>query len=224
MGESLMIKVMIADDQQLFMEGTKFLLECDKEIKVTALASNGQDAYEKCLIELPDVILMDIMMPVLNGVEATEKIKAEFPSVKIIILTTFDDDESIVKALEKGADGYMLKETSQMELIHTVKGIHMGMGIIHQNTYQKMVNKVVTSQNKLNILNKDNGSEINLPKNELEIIRYIIEGLGNKEIASKMSMSEGTVRNLISKILSKFQLKDRIQLAVFAIKNGIYDI
>lgn len=219
-----MIKLMIADDQQLFIEGTKFLLECDPEIKVTALASNGREAYEKCCVDLPDVILMDIMMPVCNGVEATGMIKSEFPSVKIIILTTFNDDENIIKALEEGADGYMLKETGQQELIHTVKGINMGMGIIHQNTYQKVVDKAVGSQKKLHLYKKDFDGDLKLPKNELEIIQHVVEGLGNKEIALKMSMAEGTVRNIISRLLSRFQLKDRVQLAVFAIKNGIYDL
>ncbi len=217
-----MIKVMLVDNQQLFAEGIKSLLECDPDITITMLALNGKEAFEQCHNDLPDVILMDILMPVCTGIEATELIKSKFPSIKIIILTSISDDAYILNALEKGADGYMLKETNQYELIHTIKGIHMGMGIIHHNAYHKLVDKIISFHDTLFVECQKSNHDFNLPKHELDIIKFIVDGFGNREIASKMSLSEGTVRNRVSKLLGQFQLKDRIQLAVFALKNGIH--
>ncbi|MDP4094596.1 MAG: response regulator transcription factor [Bacillota bacterium] len=215
-----MIKVLIADDQTILREGLKFILEQDKDIKVVGYAGNGREAFEQCSTLLPDVVLMDILMPECNGVEGTRMIKEEFPSIKVIILTTFKDDENISSALKKGADGYVLKDIDTEELIFAIKSVIRGLRVMHENAFD-VVREKISATEASSFERKNEKKETGLTDREIEVVKLIVYGKSNREIAASLFMSEGTARNVISNILAKLNLKDRTQLAVYAVKNNI---
>ena len=210
-----MIKVIVVDDQIILREGIKFRIDSDDEIKVVGSAGNGIEAMELCDRFLPDVVLMDIMMPICDGIEATKRIKLKYNSIKVIILTIFIDNENITKAMKNGADGYVLKDIDPKELINIIKNTASGLRIIHQDVLDTLVSDFAL---------KDKPaieSSFDLSEKELEIIKWIVHGKSTREVASLVFLSEGRVRNIISDILSKLDLKDRVQLAVFAVKNDL---
>ena len=214
-----MIKVMIVDDQELIRESLKIILSSKNDIKITSLASDGQDVLNKLEIDKPDVILMDIRMPIMDGVSCTRIIKEKYPEIKIIVLTTFDDDEYIYDAIKYGADGYLLKGVSLDELYNAINNVYNGGGSIHPNIASKAM-KMFSNMAKNELENDINIKEIeNISKNEWKIIDQIGKGLSNKEIAYELSFSEGTVRNYLSIILDKLQLRDRTHLAIWAVTN-----
>ena len=201
---------MIVDDQELIRESLKIILSSKNDIKITSLASDGQDVLNKLEIDKPDVILMDIRIPIMDGVRCTRIIKEKYPEIKIIVLTTFDDDEYIYDAIKYGADGYLLKGVSLDELYNAINNVYNGGGSIHPNIASKAM-KMFSNMAKNEIEN--------ISKNEWKIIDQIGKGLSNKEIAYELSFSEGTVRNYLSIILDKLQLRDRTQLAIWAVTN-----
>ncbi|HOQ36392.1 MAG TPA: response regulator transcription factor [Acetivibrio sp.] len=206
------IKVMVVDDQPIVRDGLKLLLSLSDEIDVLCTASNGEEAVKLCEWHEPDIILMDIRMPGMDGVKATKIIKERYPKVKVIVLTTFNDDSFIFEALKNGASSYLLKDVESEELINTIKIIHLGGTMLQNSVATKLVNKI----SKLN----DKKSAIeNLTQRELEISKLVAEGLSNKEIASKLFITEGTVKNHISNILSKLGLSHRTQIALYIIEN-----
>lgn len=209
-----MIRILIVDDSPILRNGLKTIIKQDNEIKVMDSAENGQEALEMCKKILPDLVLMDIRMPICDGVEGTRLIKEFNSAIKVIILTTFDDNESISKVLDNGADGYILKDIKDEDLIRTIKSTVNGYSIIQQSVF-----KSIKSQYKVNTMNT--GLKINLSEREIEIIKLIVDGKDNKQIAVTLYLVDGTVRNTISSILDKLKLKDRTQLAVFAIKNDL---
>ncbi len=215
-----MIKVLIVDDQVILRESLKFIVEQDPEINVVGLAGNGKEALNLCKELVPDVVLMDIMMPVCNGVEGTKLIKSQFRSIRVIILTTFNDDENISKAIKNGADGYVLKDIKPDELILAVKSVAKGFSIMH-HTAMDTVAKQIDHENETNHHKQEFKLDVNLTERELSIIELIVDGKSNKEIAAKIFITEGSVKNIITSILEKLSLKDRTQLAVFAVKNNI---
>ncbi len=212
-----MIKVIIADDQKIIREGLKFIIEQDKDIEVLGFAGNGKEVFEQCKTLVPDVVLMDIMMPDCNGVEGTKLIKEAMPSVKVIILTTFRDDENISSALRNGADGYVLKDIDTDELILTIKSVFKGLHVIHDNAYGVVKGKISDNMT----TEKPEKNTVPLTQREIEIVRLIVYGKSNKEIAANLFLSEGSVRNMVSSILMKLEFKDRTQLAVYAVKNDL---
>lgn len=206
------IKVMVVDDQPIVRDGLKLLLSLSDEIDVLCTASNGEEAVKLCEWHEPDIILMDIRMPGMDGVKATKIIKERYPKVKVIVLTTFNDDSFIFEALKNGASSYLLKDVESEELINIIKIIHLGGTMLQNSVATKLVNKI----SKLN----DKKSAIeNLTQRELEISKLVAEGLSNKEIASKLFITEGTVKNHISNILSKLGLSHRTQIALYIIEN-----
>lgn len=213
-----MIKLLLVDDQDILVEGLKLILGMEDDIEICATANNGKKAYEACKWNRPDVILMDIQMPELNGVELTSMIKNDFPNVKIIILTTFNDDQYIYDTLKNGASGYLLKDTSPSEIARAVRAVYNGGALIQSEVAVKVINKF--SQ-----LAKENSDKSNDPKvkllteREVDICRLIAEGKNNKEIAEELYLSQGTVKNHITRVLIKLDLRDRTQLAIFTIKN-----
>jgi DNA-binding NarL/FixJ family response regulator len=215
-----MIKLLLADDQDILTEGLKLLLGAEEDIEIVGTANNGKKAYDLCRIRKPDLVLMDIQMPEVNGVEATAMIKKDFPQIKIIVLTTFNDDEYIFDALKNGASGYMLKDASPMEILEAVRTVYNGGALIQSEVAVKVIDQF--SQ-----LAKDTGDKHIDPKAELltdreiEICRLIAEGKSNKEIADELYLSQGTVKNHITKMLLKLELRDRTQLAIFTIKNNL---
>jgi len=206
------ISVMIVDDQPIVRDGLKLILSLSEEINVLCTASNGEEAVEMCEKYEPDIILMDIRMPVMDGVKATGIIKERYPKVKIIVLTTFDDDSFIFEALKNGASSYLLKDVESGELINTIKIIYLGGTMLQNSVAARLVNK-------MNELSSQKSSTDNLTQRELEISKLVAEGLSNKEIASKLFITEGTVKNHISSILSKLGLSHRTQIALYVIEN-----
>jgi len=215
-----MIKLLLADDQDILTEGLKLLLGAEEDIEIVGTANNGKKAYDLCRIRKPDLVLMDIQMPEVNGVEATAMIKKDFPQIKIIVLTTFNDDEYIFDALKNGASGYMLKDASPKEILEAVRTVYNGGALIQSEVAVKVIDQF--SQ-----LAKDTGDKHIDPKAELltdreiEICRLIAEGKSNKEIADELYLSQGTVKNHITKMLLKLELRDRTQLAIFTMKNNL---
>ena len=214
-----MIRVIIADDQPVIRDGLKFILEQDSDIKVIGCVGNGNEAFALCKEFQPDVMLMDIVMPVCNGVEGTRLIKESFGKTKVLILTTFNDEENISEALKNGADGYVLKDIDSDELILTIKSINKGLRVMHEDAYSHVLKKMQASNNAY--IEPVELKDLGLIEREIEIIKMIVFGKSNREIASSLFMTEGSIRNLISSILTKTKLKSRTQLAVFAVKHNI---
>lgn len=215
-----MIKVIIADDQNILAEGLKMILGKEGDIDICAIAQNGKEAYHICELYKPDVVLMDIKMPIMNGVEATKRIKEKYSDIKIIVLTTFKDDEYIYEALKYGASGYLLKDASPKEIAEGIRKVRMGGALIQPEVAAKVIDKF--SQ----MANREREVEFNpkldlLTHREKDICRLLAEGKNNKEISKEIYLSEGTVKNHITKVLNKLELRDRTQLAIFSIKNNL---
>ncbi len=215
-----MIKLLLVDDQDILVEGLKLILGAEEDITVIGTANNGKRAYEFCKWNKPDVILMDIKMPELNGVEATTLIKKDFPNIKIIVLTTFNDDEFIYDALKNGASTYLLKDASPKEISDAVRTVYKGGTMLQSDIAVKIIDKFSQLANESKRKITDKRVE-ELTEREIEILRLIAEGKNNKEIGDELFISQGTVKNHITRILLKLDLRDRTQLAVFAIKNDI---
>lgn len=215
-----MIKVLIADDMQILTKGLRAVLEQDEEIEVVGIASDGREAFEKTCIMKPDVVLMDMRMPEYDGAFGIMKIKEKCDGVRVLVLTTFDDDETVNKALESGADGYILKEFSDEQVIGAVKQVYQGMSVFGGKVYQTM-RKVMAGGNAESAKTDNKELQGQFSDRELELMRYVAAGYDNKEIASELFLAEGTVRNQLSKLLERLELKDRTQLAVYAVKNGL---
>lgn len=214
------IKVLIADDIMILRQGLKAVLEQDEEIEVVALAENGKEAFEKSRVYMPDVVLMDMRMPDYDGAYGIHAIKEKLGDVRVLVLTTFDDEETIEKALASGADGYILKEMEDERVIASVKSVYAGMNIFGDGVYRVMRNKIEQAAGKKEIKNQES---VVLTGRERDVLRLLAQGNDNREIAEILFLAEGTVRNQISKLLEKLSLKDRTQLAVYAVKNGLDD-
>jgi len=209
-----MIKVLIVDDQTLMRDGLKTILDLEDDIKVIATAKDGEDAIEKVKNEEPNVILMDIRMPVKNGVESTKIIKEDFKNIKIIMLTTFQDDEYIIEALANGADGYLLKDIQGDNLIQAIRDVYNGQLMINPQIAMKLAQYVKKST----VSEKHVTESFDLSERELEVVRLMVKGFTNKKISKELFISEGTVKNYISSIYSKIGTSDRTQ-AVLLLKN-----
>lgn len=210
------IKVLIVDDEKLIREGLKIILSTYEDIEVIGLGSNGQEALEFIRKNQVDVVLMDIRMPVCDGVLGTRIIKEEFEDIKILILTTFDDREYIHEALKYGASGYLLKDSSYDLIYEGIKVAVKGSLVVHP----KVADTIISSVSKAGDYSKEI-DKYDLTDRELTIIKEITNGLSNREIAEKLYLSEGTIKNNISNILSKLDLRDRTQIAIFAFKVGL---
>ena len=215
------IKVLIADDIMILRKGLKAVLEMDEEIEVVALAENGKEAFEKCKVYQPDVVLMDMRMPDYDGAYGIRVMKEFCPEIRALVLTTFDDEETIQKAVESGADGYILKEMDDDKVIASVKSVYAGMSIFGENVYRVMREQMQRNTNPVAASQKTSEVSMHFTNRELDVIRMVAQGYDNKEIASQLYLAEGTVRNQISKVLDKIGVKDRTQLAVYAVKNGL---
>lgn len=215
-----MIKVLLADDQDILVEGLKLILGKEADIQICGTANNGRKAYEACKWNRPDVVLMDIKMPEVNGVEATGMIKKDFPGIKIIVLTTFNDDEYIYDALKNGASGYLLKDASPAEIAGAVRTVYNGGALIQSEVAVKVIDKFSELAKGSTGKHTDPRAAL-LTDREIEVCQLIAEGKNNKEIADELYLSEGTVKNHITKVLIKLDLRDRTQLAVFTIKNDL---
>lgn len=212
------IKVMLVDDEQLIRSGLKIMLETYPDIEVIHQAGNGREAFECCQMEVPDVVLMDIRMPVSTGIEGTKLIKEAYPEVKIVMVTTFQDTEYIVEAMQYGASGYLLKDSSYEAIYDGIKVALSGKVVMDATVSEKLVMqpKAQTTTNQQTDI-----SSLGLTEREIELIRLVSQGLNSKEISEALFLSEGTVKNNISTILSKLALRDRTQLVIFAYDHHI---
>lgn len=213
-----MINIMIVDDQDLIVQGLSMILSNEPDLKVVAIASNGLEALKICQKEKIDIILMDIRMPEMDGVEATLKIKELDENIKIIILTTFNDDSYIFASLKNGASGYLLKDATPDEIVNAIHKVYFGGTLINPEVATKVVKKLNLSDYKE--FDYDKKVEL-LTEREKDICHLLGEGKNNKEISELLFISEGTVKNNITRILEKLELRDRTQLALFSVKNRI---
>ncbi|MGG6296879.1 response regulator [Leptolyngbya sp. AN02str] len=212
-----MIRVLIVDDQSLIRQGLKTLLELEPDLQILAEAEHGQEAIA-CVEalakqnQLPDVILMDVRMPVMDGVAATGAIAQQFPQIKILVLTTFDDEAYVVAALQKGAVGYLLKDTPSEELAEAIRMVHKGYTQLSPGILPKLtagLTAAVTQPQPPLALEQ-------LTPREREVLKLIAQGASNREIAQALYISEGTVKNHVTNILGRLNLRDRTQAALFA--------
>jgi DNA-binding NarL/FixJ family response regulator len=207
-----MIRILLVDDQDLFRQGLAALLDLEEDLSIVAQANNGQVAIEQASLTQPDVILMDIRMPVCDGVKATQEIHQRFPWMRILVLTTFDEDEYIWQSLQAGASGYLLKSTPSTQLATAIRTLHQG----HSQLGPTIASKVFAQ------INQPAGStDVNyrFSDRETEILALLGKGLNNREIAQQLYLTEGTVKNHISRILAEMGMRDRTQVALWAQKN-----
>lgn len=210
------IKVLLVDDEQLIRSGLAILLNTYEDIEIVGQAANGGEAANFCKKEKVDVVLMDIRMPEVNGIEGTKQIKAENPNIKVLILTTFQDAEYISQAMRLGASGYLLKDSSNEEIYEGIK-IAMNNNIVLDG---KIGNEIATLSMESEVVLFD-PSEFDLSDKEVKIIQFVASGLSNQEIAEQLFLSLGTIKNNMSIILKKLDLRDRTQLAIFAFEHHL---
>lgn len=220
-----MIKVIIADDIQILRQGLAAILVRDPEIQVAGLAANGREALTLCREHHPDLVLMDMRMPQYDGSWGIRQIKEQFPDIRVLVLTTFDDDETVEAALASGADGYILKEMEDEKVIQSVKAVCAGMrifgGSVFEGMRRQMSRTPSPAREAAGKTSADAELAAKITDRERDIMRCVARGMDNKEIAAELFLAEGTVRNNISRLLEKLGLKDRTQLAVFTVKNRL---
>lgn len=220
-----MIKIGIVDDQDMVRDSLRILLSTQEDFEVVGIGSDGYEALKLVDTMHPDVLLLDIRMPIMDGVEATSILKVRSPQTSIIILTTFDDDEYVLNAIRNGASGYLLKSAAMDELAKAIRTVYEGGSLMTPEIATKafrMFSEIAKNNEKSRNNNKASLEfPINLNKTELEIITQIGKGLSNKEIAKVLDLKEGTVRNYISDILQKTGLRDRTQVAIFAVRHNL---
>ncbi len=216
----MLINVLLVDDQDIILQGLSMILGKANDMTIVGAVRNGQEAIHKCKTINVDIILMDIRMPVMNGVEATKIIKAYNEEIKVIMLTTFQDDEYIFNSLKYGASGYLLKDAMPKEISEAIRTVYNGGTLINPE-----VATIILDQFK-KIASKEEDQDSlayikQLTEREKDICKLLAEGNNNREISKALFLSEGTVKNHITNILSKLQLRDRTQLAIFAVKNKL---
>jgi len=214
------IRVLLVDDQALFREGLETLLSVHKDIQVVGQASNGQEAVEVAARVHPDVVLMDVRMPILDGVRATRLLKKALPQCRVIVLTTFDDDEYIFDALRTGAVGYLLKDVASTQLVEAIRAAARGESILEPSVAAKVIAEFTRVSSMVPAAQMEQLVEP-LSERELEILGLIVRGASNKEIASQLFIAEGTVKNHVTHILGKLGVRDRTQAALKARELGL---
>lgn len=211
------VNIMIADDHSMIREGLKQLLELDGDIKVIAEANNGKDCLEKLNTYHPDVLLLDINMPEMNGLQVLEILKERKADIKVLVLTVHNEVEYLLKAVEIGISGYMLKDSNSSELKNAIFSIIEGEDYIQPSLIPMLNSKLLE-------MDSDKVKLDLLTRREYEVLKLLTEGMFNKEIAMKLNISERTVKNHVSNIFKKIEVTDRTQAAVFAIRCNIVDI
>lgn len=224
--ENRVITVVVADDHKLFREGLKRILNMEQDLEVIGECADGRQVIEFCQQHKPDVVLLDINMPVENGVTATEKLREMCPDVKVIILSIHDDESYVFETLRKGASGYLLKDMEAESLIDAIRTVAAGHAYIHPKVTGKLIHQLRRMANTDGAAaiqaEKKQPQNINVPltKREIEVLRLMAEGKSNKMIGEHLFISEKTVKNHVSSILQKMEVEDRTQAVIVSIKNG----
>jgi DNA-binding NarL/FixJ family response regulator len=215
-----MIRVLIADDQHLFRDGLRTLVNLEEDLSVVGTADHGEKAYRLTLELNPDVVLMDIRMPKFDGIEGLRLIRRDKPEVKVLMLTTFDDQELIIQALKEGASGYLLKDMPFETIASAIRTVFNGGVVLQPNITGKMLGQLTGGKQteEVPLAVKQ------LTRREREVLALLGEGLNNLEIAEQLCITEGTVKNHVSNIISKLELRDRTQAAVYAVRHGLLSI
>lgn len=215
-----MIKILIVDDMRIVRECIKMIIEKNSDFQVIGCACNGVEAIEMCEKYKPDVILMDVIMPELNGIDALVRIKEQDKKVKILMLSSIGDEANVIKSIKNGADGYVLKDIGIEELILAIECINKGLSFVHKNAYSISVLNNTSDSNNINSEKQQKMNDIynELTNREKSVLELVAEGMANEEIAEVLSISEGRVRNVVSSLISKFMLSSRTQLAITAVK------
>ncbi len=206
----MMIRVLLVDDQSIIREGLGSLLRNKPDIEIVGEAENGQAAVEIATALQPDIVLMDVRMPVMDGVAAIRSLRQKAPDIKVLVLTTFDDDEYITKAMGFGAKGYLLKDTPSEELAQAIRAVHKGYTQMGPGLFDKVILAPAKVEPEISPEFEQ------LTPREKEVLQLIAQGLNNREIAKTLYISERTVKNHINSILSRLNLRDRTQAAIFA--------
>ncbi len=212
-----LISVLLVDDHALMREGIRQLLGLEQDIQVTGEAVNGLEALQKTRQLQPDVVLMDIHMPIVDGIAVTRQIAHEFPETAVIILTVFRQNQQVLQAMKNGARGYLLKNTSGREVAQAVRTVHAGGMLIEP----ELTSTIISEFRRLSDSSTGNQRIDLLSQKEVEILRHVATGMNNKEIAEQLSYSEKTVKNYLLTVFLKLQVRDRTQAAIFALRQGL---
>jgi DNA-binding NarL/FixJ family response regulator len=209
-----MIRILLAEDQAMVRQGLKMMIETDAKMRVTGEAGNGKDAVKLCELQAFDIIILDIQMPEMNGLEAARIIQARWPQSKVLMLTTFNDDQYALEALKSGARGYMLKDAEPEALIRSIKSCLSGGLSLQDDVAAKLIPQLLKRTEETPV-------DASITPRELVITRLVGEGRSNREIADELGLSIGTVKNHVSQIMDKLELRDRTQLAIYAIRHNV---
>jgi DNA-binding NarL/FixJ family response regulator len=215
-----MIRVLLADDQVLLRNSLEYILNKDSDIEVVAVASDGNEVMKLLIKEQIDVVLLDIVMPEKDGIETVKDIKDLYPEIKVLMLTTFENIENIMESFICGANGYVIKDIAPDELVLAVKCVEKGLNVVHESVHEMMIKSFAKEYNNRYTI-EETGEEIFITNTEKEIIKLVAQGKNNKEIAQIMNFAEGTIRNKITRLLDKLDLRDRVQIAIFALENSL---
>lgn len=217
------LRILIVDDQVLFREALNTLLSVHSEFVVVGEAGNGQEALDILLTEKPDIVLMDLRMPIMDGVEATRKMVELYPAIRVIILTTFDDNDDVINALRAGAVGYLMKDVTSEKLFEAINSAYRGEYFLLPSITAKVVNELNRIQDTSTRGSSPSHAELIEPLSprELEILNLVAKGLNNREIAGQLVITEGTVKNHLSNILGKLGARDRMQAVLKAREYGV---
>ena len=213
------IKVLIVDDHQVVRQGLRTFLELQEDVLVVGEAGDGQTAVEMVRQLNPNVVLMDLVMPYLDGISATRQVKSLGTEVKVIALTSFTEDDKVFPVIQAGASSYLLKDVSPDDLVEAIRAVHRGEARLHPDIARKLMEQVAQQASP----SRESRLE-NLTEREHEVIKLVAKGNSNQEIANILVISEKTVKTHVSNILGKLQLEDRTQLAIYAIKKGLVDL
>lgn len=219
-----MLKLLICDDQEVVRKGLKTIFEYEQGIEVVALAANGDEAVRQAVQYKPDVVLMDLKMPKLNGIHATRKIRTALPQTKVIVLTTYDADEWVFDAIRAGAAGYLLKDAAGEEIVAAVTEARNGRAYLDPNIAGKVLDAFSQLDNKRPQPDANDPVLEQLTEREMSILQLMAQGKTNQQIADALFLATGTVKNNVSQILAKLHANDRTQAVLAALKRGIVDL
>lgn len=210
-----MIRLLLVDDQSLICQGLKAMLNLEPDLEVVGCADNGQTALELVATLKPDVVLMDVQMPVMDGREATRIITEQFPKIKVLVLSTFDDDKYIAQSMRSGAKGYLLKDMPVKELAESIRLVDRGYGQMAPGLMEKLITSIPENSVSPELLTQ-------LPPRERDVLRLLAQGSTNREIATQLHIAEGTVKTYVTHLLNRLTLRNRAQLAIYA--NSIFSV